>query len=142
MHNSKKYFPKGGPILRFKLFLMVVLYVVYINLYCSLPQRFVVFTPPILAAFLSLWKLRNIHLLMHFLFMLGSVKFSMVYDFQEQNLSITIFEANDLPSADEDGASDPYIRVMLLPDTKRRFETVVSSCLSRFYSFYFSGQKH
>jgi len=56
---------------------------------------------------------------------LGSVKFSMVYDFQEQNLSITIFEANDLPSADEDGASDPYIRVMLLPDTKRRFETVV-----------------
>ena len=53
----------------------------------------------------------------------------MVYDFQEQNLTISIFEANDLPSADEEGASDPYIRVMLLPDTKRRFETVVSSYL-------------
>ena len=60
--------------------------------------------------------------------MSGRVKFSMIYQFQEQNLTITIFEANDLPSADEDGASDPYIRVMLLPDTKRRYETVVSYC--------------
>ena len=50
----------------------------------------------------------------------------MKYMFEEQSLSITIFEANDLPSADEDtGTSDPYIRVMLLPDTKRRFETLV-----------------
>ena len=49
----------------------------------------------------------------------------MVYDFKEQNLSITIFEATDLPAADEGGESDPYIRVMLLPDTKRRFETSV-----------------
>ncbi|XP_065051858.1 synaptotagmin-2-like isoform X2 [Rhopilema esculentum] len=56
---------------------------------------------------------------------LGRVKFSMVYDFKEQNLSITIFEATDLPAADEGGESDPYIRVMLLPDTKRRFETSV-----------------
>ena len=54
----------------------------------------------------------------------------MVYDFQEQNLAITIFEANDLPSADEEGASDPYIRIMLLPDTKRRFETVVCVLIS------------
>eukprot|EP00112_Aurelia_sp_Birch-Aquarium-sp1_P010756 Seg229.5 transcript_id=Seg229.5/GoldUCD/mRNA.D3Y31 product="Synaptotagmin 1" pseudo=true protein_id=Seg229.5/GoldUCD/D3Y31 len=57
---------------------------------------------------------------------LGRVLFSMKYLFEEQSLSITIFEANDLPSADEDtGTSDPYIRVMLLPDTKRRFETLV-----------------
>ena len=65
-------------------------------------------------------------LLLSVSFILGRVLFSMKYMFEEQSLSITIFEANDLPSADEDtGTSDPYIRVMLLPDTKRRFETLV-----------------
>ena len=49
----------------------------------------------------------------------------MKYDFDEQSLIVTIFEAQDLPSADEGGASDPYIRVMLLPDTKKRYETLV-----------------
>ena len=57
---------------------------------------------------------------------LGKVKFSMRYDFKDQNLHVTIFEARDLAAADEAGTSDPYIRVMLLPDTKRRFETLVS----------------
>ncbi|XP_057292798.1 synaptotagmin 1-like [Hydractinia symbiolongicarpus] len=56
---------------------------------------------------------------------LGRVRFGLEYDVDAESLSVTIYEARDLPSADEGGASDPYIRVMLLPDTKRRYETIV-----------------
>ena len=53
------------------------------------------------------------------------VRFSFEYDFDAETLEVTIFEARDLPAADENGLADPYIRVMLLPNTKQRFETLV-----------------
>eukprot|EP00794_Sanderia_malayensis_P012747 gene12747-14053_t len=76
---------------------------------------------------------------------LGRVNFGMQYNEIEQSLTVTIFEATDLPSADEEGASDPYIRVMLLPDTKRRFETMVlDDTLDPVYNqtFVFKGIPH
>ena len=48
------------------------------------------------------------------------------YDFDTDILSVAIIECKDLPSADEGGASDPYVRIMVLPDTKKRhYETIV-----------------
>uniref|UniRef100_A0A2H1VPC2 SFRICE_012529 n=1 Tax=Spodoptera frugiperda TaxID=7108 RepID=A0A2H1VPC2_SPOFR len=36
-----------------------------------------------------------------------------------------IFEARDLPIKDVTGSSDPYIKVFLLPDRKKKFQTKV-----------------
>ncbi|XP_065667144.1 synaptotagmin-1 [Hydra vulgaris] len=55
----------------------------------------------------------------------GKVRFSLEYDEEAEVLKVTIIEAQNLPAADEGGASDPYIRVMLKPDTRRRYETIV-----------------
>ena len=49
----------------------------------------------------------------------------MAYDFSENTLSVGIIEAENVPAKDFGGYSDPYVRVMLLPDKRKKFETKV-----------------
>lgn len=47
------------------------------------------------------------------------------YDFNANNLQVTVIQAEDLPALDMGGTSDPYVKVYLLPDKKKKFETKV-----------------
>lgn len=38
---------------------------------------------------------------------------------------MTVIQAEDLPALDMGGTSDPYVKVYLLPDKKKKFETKV-----------------
>jgi len=40
-------------------------------------------------------------------------------------LSVTINDAKELPAMDIGGTSDPYVKVYLLPDKKKKFQTKV-----------------
>lgn len=40
-------------------------------------------------------------------------------------LTVGILQAADLMSMDSGGTSDPYVRVLLLPDKKKKFDTKV-----------------
>ncbi|KAH3727087.1 hypothetical protein DPMN_053014 [Dreissena polymorpha] len=56
---------------------------------------------------------------------LGKLQFSMDYDFQKGELSVGVIQAADLPGMDMSGTSDPYVKVYLLPDKKKKHETKV-----------------
>nr|XP_046206197.1 synaptotagmin-1-like [Oncorhynchus gorbuscha] len=56
---------------------------------------------------------------------LGRLEFSMDYNFTENTLVVGILQACDLPAMDVGGSSDPYVKLYLLPDKKRKFETKV-----------------
>lgn len=56
---------------------------------------------------------------------LGKLQFSLDYDFQEGKLTVGVIQAADLPGMDFSGTSDPYVKVYLLPDKKKKFETKV-----------------
>ena len=56
---------------------------------------------------------------------LGRVHYKVKYNIDLKVLSVTVIECKDLPPADVNGASDPYVRIMVLPDTKKHFETLV-----------------
>lgn len=56
---------------------------------------------------------------------LGTLHFSLDYDFEANNLKVHVMEANDLPPMDLNGTSDPYVKVYLMPDKKKKFETKV-----------------
>lgn len=56
---------------------------------------------------------------------LGKLQFSMDYDFQKSELSVGVIQAADLPGMDMSGTSDPYVKVYLLPDKKKKHETKV-----------------
>lgn len=45
--------------------------------------------------------------------------------FFSPQLAITVLQAEDLPGLDLSGTSDPYVKVYLLPDKKKKFETKV-----------------
>ena len=47
------------------------------------------------------------------------------YDFEANNLKVHVMEATDLPAMDLNGTSDPYVKVYVLPDKKKKFETKV-----------------
>lgn len=47
------------------------------------------------------------------------------YDFNSNSLSVTVIKAEELPALDMGGTSDPYVKVYLLPDKKKKFETKV-----------------
>lgn len=38
---------------------------------------------------------------------------------------MTVIQAEELPALDMGGTSDPYVKVYLLPDKKKKFETKV-----------------
>ncbi|CAH2088044.1 unnamed protein product [Euphydryas editha] len=55
----------------------------------------------------------------------GKLHFALRYDQEVEALVVKIFEARDLPVKDVMGSSDPYIKVFLLPDRKKKFQTKV-----------------
>jgi synaptotagmin-1 len=56
---------------------------------------------------------------------LGRLSYKLEYDFNQSNLVVTVNQAEDLPALDMGGTSDPYVKVYLLPDKKKKFETKV-----------------
>ncbi|KAI8441025.1 hypothetical protein MSG28_009298 [Choristoneura fumiferana] len=55
----------------------------------------------------------------------GKLHFAIRYDTEVEALVGKIFEARDLPIKDVTGSSDPYIKVFLLPDRKKKYQTKV-----------------
>lgn len=43
----------------------------------------------------------------------------------DQQLAVTAIQAEELPALDMGGTSDPYVKIYLLPDKKKKFETKV-----------------
>ncbi|XP_015112194.1 synaptotagmin 1 isoform X2 [Diachasma alloeum] len=56
---------------------------------------------------------------------LGKLQYKLEYDFNSNSLAVTVIKAEDLPALDMGGTSDPYVKVYLLPDKKKKFETKV-----------------
>ncbi|XP_061085212.1 synaptotagmin-1-like [Conger conger] len=56
---------------------------------------------------------------------LGKLQYSLDYNFTENQLMVGIIQAAELPAMDMGGTSDPYVKVYLLPDKKKKFETKV-----------------
>jgi len=54
---------------------------------------------------------------------LGRIQFSLSYSFQQSVLTLKILRAVDLAAKDITGTSDPYVKVMLLPDKKNKLVT-------------------
>ena len=49
----------------------------------------------------------------------------MEYDFTAGILTVHIVKGEDLPAMDIGGLSDPYVKLYLLPERKRKYETKV-----------------
>lgn len=56
---------------------------------------------------------------------LGRLQYKLDYDFNSNNLAVTVIQAEELPGLDMSGTSDPYVKVYLLPDKKKKYETKV-----------------
>ena len=56
---------------------------------------------------------------------LGSIYFNLSYDPIDLVLKLTIQKAVSLPAKDMSGTSDPFVKVLLLPDKKHKLETRV-----------------
>lgn len=56
---------------------------------------------------------------------LGSIQFSISYDPKELVLTLKVIRAVDLVAKDMSGTSDPYVKIMLLPDKKRKLTTKI-----------------
>ncbi|VFV31486.1 low quality protein: [Lynx pardinus] len=55
----------------------------------------------------------------------GKLNFSLRYDYESETLIVRILRAFDLPAKDFCGSSDPYVKIYLLPDRKRKLQTRV-----------------
>ncbi|XP_063074096.1 synaptotagmin-10 [Engraulis encrasicolus] len=55
----------------------------------------------------------------------GKLSFALRYDYEEQALEVRILKALDLPAKDFTGTSDPYVKIYLLPERKKKFQTRV-----------------
>ena len=71
----------------------------------------------VLKSFLNDW--RPLHTYVCYFF------FQLEYDFNTQTLNVTAVQCSELPALDMGGTSDPYVKVYLMPDKKRKFETKV-----------------
>lgn len=56
---------------------------------------------------------------------LGKLYFSLSYDSQYMVLTVKILKATGLPAKDFSGTSDPFVKIILLPDKKHKLETRV-----------------
>ncbi|XP_066579716.1 synaptotagmin-1a isoform X2 [Amia ocellicauda] len=56
---------------------------------------------------------------------LGKLQYSLDYNFTDNTLIVGIIQAAELPALDMGGTSDPYVKLFLLPDKKKKFETKV-----------------
>ncbi|XP_077068879.1 synaptotagmin Va isoform X2 [Siphateles boraxobius] len=55
----------------------------------------------------------------------GKLEYTLDYSFTENQLIVGILQAQDLAAMDLGGTSDPYVKVYMLPDKKKKFETKV-----------------
>lgn len=55
----------------------------------------------------------------------GKISFLLRYAFNTEQLVVKILKALDLPAKDANGFSDPYVKIYLLPDRKKKFQTKV-----------------
>ncbi|XP_036616597.1 synaptotagmin-10 [Trichosurus vulpecula] len=55
----------------------------------------------------------------------GKLNFTLQYDYENELLVVNIIKALDLPVKDFTGTSDPYVKIYLLPDRKKKFQTRV-----------------
>ncbi|XP_068133750.1 synaptotagmin-10 isoform X1 [Hyperolius riggenbachi] len=55
----------------------------------------------------------------------GKLNFTLQYDYENELLMVKIVKALDLPAKDLCGTSDPYVKIYLLPDRKKKFQTRV-----------------
>nr|XP_006200083.1 synaptotagmin-10 [Vicugna pacos] len=55
----------------------------------------------------------------------GKLNFTLQYDYENELLVVKIIKALDLPAKDFAGTSDPYVKMYLLPDRKKKFQTRV-----------------
>jgi len=70
---------------------------------------------------------------------LGKFQYKLEYDFNAQSLNVTAIQCTELPALDLGGTSDPYVKVYLMPDKKRKFETKVHrKTLNPFFNETFS----
>nr|XP_040571601.1 synaptotagmin 1-like isoform X2 [Lepeophtheirus salmonis] len=56
---------------------------------------------------------------------LGKINYKVEYDFNTSTLIVTMIQCKDLIAMDVGGSSDPYVKIYLLPDRKRKQETRV-----------------
>ncbi|XP_064172184.1 synaptotagmin Va [Anguilla rostrata] len=56
---------------------------------------------------------------------LGKLEFTLDYNFTDSQLIVGILQAQDLAAMDMGGTSDPYVKVYMLPDKKKKFETKI-----------------
>merc|ERR1719342_1849137 len=70
---------------------------------------------------------------------LGKFQYKLEYDFNAQSLNVTAIQCTELPALDLGGTSDPYVKVYLMPDKKRKFESKVHrKTLNPFFNETFS----
>ncbi|NXW52891.1 SYT3 protein, partial [Nyctiprogne leucopyga] len=55
----------------------------------------------------------------------GQLCVSLRYSYGSQQLIVRVLRARDLPPKDPNGSSDPYVKIYLLPERKRKFQTKV-----------------
>ncbi|XP_068779525.1 synaptotagmin-3 [Struthio camelus] len=55
----------------------------------------------------------------------GRLSFAVRYAYGSEQLVVRILRALDLPAKDANGFSDPYVKMYLLPDRKKKFQTKV-----------------
>uniref|UniRef100_A0A8D2KSW2 Synaptotagmin 3 n=1 Tax=Varanus komodoensis TaxID=61221 RepID=A0A8D2KSW2_VARKO len=55
----------------------------------------------------------------------GRLSFALRYAYGTEQLVVRILRALDLPAKDANGFSDPYVKMYLLPDRKKKFQTKV-----------------
>ncbi|XP_001602728.2 synaptotagmin-10 isoform X3 [Nasonia vitripennis] len=55
----------------------------------------------------------------------GKLHFALRYDKEIEGLVVKVLEARELPVKDVSGSSDPYVKIYLLPDRKKKYQTKV-----------------
>lgn len=61
---------------------------------------------------------------------LGKLEFSVDYDFQKQELTVGVLQAQELPAMDMGGTSDPYVKVYIMPEKRRNSRQKFTAKLS------------
>lgn len=55
----------------------------------------------------------------------GQLRYSLQYDYELEQISVGIIQADNLPPKDFSGTSDPYVKTYLLPDRRQKFQSKV-----------------
>ena len=56
---------------------------------------------------------------------MGKLNYKVEYDFNSKTLNVTVIQCSGLPAMDYNGFSDPFVKIYLRPDMKRKFVTKV-----------------